>query len=82
MSRVRVLAVIQSAIDEGSPVLVALRGAYDHYTVICGYTVARLILHDSYSYSWINKATCGVSHDGTTRRHQIATRSIIVLELW
>ena len=79
--RAAVFAAVHSAIDSGSPVLVALRGAYNHYTVICGYTVARFLLHDSYAYNWINKATCGVSHDGMTSRHKLATRSILILEL-
>jgi hypothetical protein len=79
--RARVFAAIEAAIDAEQPVLVALLGAYNHYTVICAYTDTRFVLHDSYAYHWISKASCGVSHDGSTSRHQIATRSIIVLEL-
>ena len=80
--RERVVAAIREALDAGKPVLLALRGAYDHYTVIGGYTVTRLMLHDSYGYHWISAATCGVSHDRSDKRHKIATRSIIILELW
>ncbi len=75
----RVLAAVHAALDAGSPVLVALRGAYD---VIGGYTLTRLILHDSYAYCWVGKGSCGVSHDRSDKRHKIATRSIIILELW
>jgi hypothetical protein len=79
--RARVFAAIEEAIDAEQPVLVALLGAYNHYTVISAYTATRFVLHDSYGYHWISKASCGVSHDGSTSRHQIATRSVIVLRL-
>ena len=81
VARASVFAAIEAAIDAGRPVLVALRGAYNHYTVICAYTATRFILHDSYAYRWIGKASCGVSHGRRVRRHQIATRSIIMLGL-
>lgn len=74
-----VLATIEQAIDNGHPVLVALLGTYFHYTVICGYTPRRLILFDSYAYSWIDKASCAVTGEKVAGRHQIATRSLMII---
>jgi hypothetical protein len=76
-----VFATIKEAIDGQQPALDALLGACNHYTVIIACTTTGFVLHDSYGYHWITKASCGVRHDGSTSRHQIATCSIIVLRL-
>jgi len=78
-SREAVFGHIEAAIDAQQPVLVALRGAYNHYSVICAYTPSRYVLHDSYAYRWIYKASCGVSLEPGRWRHRIATRSVLVL---
>lgn len=77
--RAHVFATVHAAIDAQRPVLLPLRGTYNHYTVVCAYTPSRLILHDSYGYSWIRKAACGVTLEPGRWRHRIATPSIIVL---
>ncbi|ODP39766.1 hypothetical protein [Sphingomonas turrisvirgatae] len=80
-SRRQVLRGIEGAIDRQRPVLLSLNGEYDHFTVVCAYTPTRLILHDSYIYHWVAKASCGVSYGRGKWRHRIATASIIVLEV-
>nr|WP_314444408.1 hypothetical protein [uncultured Sphingomonas sp.] len=70
---------LQDIINDGCPVLVSLEGAYGHYTVISGYSSARLYLFDSSGGKWISKAHCGLLHDGRRSTHKISrTRTIAI----
>lgn len=77
--RREIMAAIEHAVRGGRPVLLLLRGAYRHFTVVSGYSATRLILHDSYGYRWIEKASCGSAV--SNRRHQLAPNSLVILEL-
>jgi hypothetical protein len=68
---------VRAAIDRQSVALVSLTGTYDHYTVICGYSPARLRLFDSYGYAWINIAACDVATPSATARHRIDSSSLL-----
>lgn len=81
VTRTEVFGVIEAAIDQRHPVLVALSGAHSHYTVICGYSAARFILFDSSTYKWIERRGCGLSTDQDDYRHRFGVRSITVLEV-
>ena len=52
---------IETLVDLQTPVLTVLRGAYRHYSVVVGYTPARLMLFDSWGYAWINVSSCSTT---------------------
>jgi len=72
---------IKCAIRAGSPVLVGLFGALDHYSVIAGYTDTRLRLFDSSGHKWVGTKRCGFAHGGAQPRHRILKRSVTILRL-
>jgi len=72
-------AAIERAIDRQRPVLILLRGAYEHYTVICAYTSRRFRLHDSYAYSWIEKTSCAVTDGDSPMRHRLSPTALVIL---
>jgi hypothetical protein len=69
---------VRTAIDRQCVVLASLAGTYDHYTVICGYSPARLRLFDSYGYAWINIAACDAATPNATARHRIDASSLLI----
>jgi hypothetical protein len=77
VSLVDLVDAVRAAIDRQCVALVSLTGTYDHYTVICGYSPARLRLFDSYGYAWINIAACDVAKPSATARHRIDTSSLL-----
>ena len=72
--------LIERAIRAHRPVLGLLRGTYDHFTVVSGYTPTRLILFDSWGYHWVERRSCGVGR-ATPCRHRIAVKSVQTLEV-
>lgn len=81
VSRAAAFVAIEAAIDAQCPVLVELGGIYEHFSVVCGYSSSRLMLHDSYGYRWIHRGACSVTAEAGEWRHRIATRSIMVLSV-
>lgn len=75
------LRSIKRAIRTGSPVLVGLFGALDHYTVIAGYTDSRLLLFDSSGHRWVHTMGCGFAHGGAQPRHRILKRSVTIFRV-
>ena len=73
------LAIIERHTRKGRPVMTALGGAYDHYTVIVGMADNRLQLFDSLHYRWIAAASCGLTHRQATARHRICRYSTAVI---
>ena len=73
------LRAIQRAIREGRPVLVTIWGAYDHATVIVGYTHDRLLLFDSSGFKSIMLRSVGLQHSRSVRRHRIGRQSAAAL---
>ena len=72
---------IGDAAAQRRPVLMLLRGAYSHYTVISAVTDARFMLFDSYGFRWISRASCSVGATTPPRRHQMAPASLTILSM-
>ena len=64
---------IDESLSVGKPVLIALLGALDHYTVIAGSTAATLRLVDSTGILFIRKPSCG----HRTAFHQIPFNGLL-----
>jgi hypothetical protein len=75
-----VLALIETMINERSPVLLLLEATNRHFTVVSGYTRTRLRLFDSSGQSWINRSSCDTSDDADAL-YQIHAASLIVLQI-
>lgn len=69
---------LRSAIDADRPVLCAICGIHDHYTVISGYTPSRWLLHDSAGMRWIEVKSTAIGPPDN-RRHWIPYTSLVVL---
>ena len=75
------LKPIRRSLYRHGPVLVNLRGTYNHFTVIVGWIDTRIILFDSAGMQWIQSTKTGIQHRGSTRRHQIRAKSAFTLML-
>ncbi len=64
---------IDESLAAGKPVLIALLGALDHYTVIAGSTAATLRLFDSTGIRFVRKSKCGLR----TGFHQIPFNGLL-----
>lgn len=64
---------IDESLAAGKPVLIALLGALDHYTVIAGSTAATLRLADSMGILFVRKSKCGLR----TGFHQIPFNGLL-----
>ena len=64
---------IDGSLAAGKPVLIALLGALDHYTVIAGSTVATLRLFDSTGILFVRRTNCGLR----TGFHQIPFNGLL-----
>lgn len=77
------LATVVAAIDHhtrgGAPVLMALHGGYNHYSVIVEVRDQRLILFDSSGYRWVSIDACEIGRGRRTKRHQLGYRSSAVI---
>lgn len=69
----------RAAIRSGQAVLVLLKGAYDHYTVVSGVSATRFSLFDSYGYRWVTLASCSLVGEGPARRHRLHAASLTVM---
>ena len=74
------LEAIERMIGQHKAIMVFVRGAYRHYTVIAGYTPESFKLFDSYGYRWIRKACCTTDPDEKAR-HQLHIESMIVVSV-
>lgn len=63
---------ILSAIAHGHPVIIAVDGPLNHYSVIQGYTPQRFHLFDSFGYRWLNRKNCGYGRQAM-KRHKITS---------
>ena len=72
---------IFESIDRGSPVLLILWNAYDHCTVVAGYTATKLLLFDSFGFKWIGLRSLGLRHPYQEARHKLSWRSTAALVL-
>lgn len=74
-SRGRAVGAIRRAIMGGSPVLVRLGGALNHFTVIAGFTDQWLLLFDRSSLRWIETNGVGTT-ESSGRRHWLDPDSV------
>lgn len=75
------ITAIKRELSANRPVVLILWGAYDHVTVAVGYNRGRLILFDSSGFKWIELSGVGLLHPGSSKRHQLAKRSVLSLSL-
>lgn len=75
------LAAITGSIDSGYPVLLALWGAYDHWTVVAGYTPSNLLLFDSWGFRRISISSIALRHPHCQARHKLTWRSSTAIAL-
>lgn len=68
-------AWIELSLSEGKPVLIALMGGLNHFTVIAGATPTRLELFDSVGLRFVRKSSCGLE----SGYHSIAPKGLLRL---
>ena len=73
------LYTVREAVRGRQPVLVLLKGEYEHYTVVCGITATRLNLFDSCGYRFVSISSCSLAEAASTSRHRIRAASLTVL---
>ena len=76
-----VLERITRFIDDQRPVMLVLRGAYRHHSIVTGYSRTRLRLFDSAGFHWINIASCCTSVDDRETRHRVPPMSLATLRI-
>lgn len=79
------VAAIKQQPRANRPVLIILRGAYDHVTVLVGYNRGRLMLSNSSGFKWINEQGVGLLRPRSQKRHQVTRRTVVALspeETW
>lgn len=81
MSGPAMVTLIAEQIDLGRPVLLALWGEYDHFTVVAGYTATQLILFDSYGYARVRADAVRVKAAPATTRHRISPGSVAAIRM-
>lgn len=67
----KVVGPIRYHINFGRPIVLILGAAYDHWTVIAGYSGNRLHLFDSDGYCWINTRSLTLDMHLSNRPHQL-----------
>lgn len=78
VSRIDLIAEVQRCLLREQPVMCELGGAYDHYTVICGYSPTNLLLFDSYGFARVAIAACGIQRAASSHRHQLDPKTLLV----
>ena len=73
------LCAIRQAIRNAHPVVLTIWGAYNHATVIAGYTHDRLWLFDSSGFQSIMLRSVGLHYSRSDQRHQIVRQSAAAL---
>jgi hypothetical protein len=73
------IGLIDRHTQQGNPVLVELRGGYNHYTVVVEIRDNRLFLFDSFGYRWVSIGACELERKSPRKRHQIGRRSASVI---
>lgn len=76
------LLSIRRAISSGSPVLVCLGGALDHYTVVAGWTERRLRLFDSSGLHWLQIDAVGLGCRSPLRHHLLPGSVATIVDKW
>jgi len=66
-------------IEQGSPVMLPLWGAYDHYTVVGGTTPTKLLLFDSYGFQHVARESLVIRTPRSEGRHRISRRGVAAI---
>ncbi|MDB5683928.1 MAG: hypothetical protein JWM75_1626 [Sphingomonas bacterium] len=72
-------SLIEKILQQQTPILVSLEGAYNHYSIISGYTPTSLKLFDSLGYQRLRRSTCNFATDEEGARHKLDLRSVMVV---
>ena len=70
---------VTAQLKKGRPVLVELKGAYNHYSVVVGINERSLDLFDSIGYRWIEISSCSIGNARVRRRHHINHAAMFVV---
>jgi hypothetical protein len=73
------LSMIESILQQQTPILVSLEGAYNHYSVISGYTPTCLKLFDSLGYQRLRRSACDFARSEQGARHKLDLPSAIIV---
>ncbi|MFZ2979975.1 MAG: hypothetical protein WA085_03005 [Sphingobium sp.] len=76
----KVVCAIRRHLNCGHPVVLILGGAYDHWTVISGYSEHRLHLFDSSGYCWINTRSITLDEHLTNGIHFLSPNATWAFE--
>lgn len=72
-----VFAWIDASLGQGKPVLICLRNALNHFSVVTASTPSNLLLFDSNGHRFVKRSSCGID----TGRHQIAPEALLRLSV-
>jgi hypothetical protein len=75
--RPRLLAAIDTGLEQGAATILSLEVTYSHYTVVAGRTDTRYYMHDSDEMKWIERKSLGVLAEGSAKRHQVSRNGIV-----
>lgn len=65
--------------NKGWPVLVHLRGAYNHFSVVSQVTAGRIVLFDSDGQKWVQRRSCHIGEADAAKRFSISPASLVAL---
>lgn len=72
-----VFAWIDASLGQGKPVLICLRNALNHFSVVAASTQTNLLLFDSNGHRFVMRSSCGTG----TGRHQIPPEALLRLSV-
>lgn len=75
--RMKTFQAIRRELRRDSPILVALRGQHNHYSVIVGYRPTRFILFDSTALRWVRIHSLGLQSRGGEHRHILTKHGVV-----
>lgn len=70
---------VQAHCLNGSPVLIHLKGAYNHFTVVTRVTPGRIILFDSGGQRYLHRKRCSVGKSNAFARFRVNRKSVVAL---
>ena len=82
LTATRSIRLIKSKLASGAPVLCALGGVLDHYTVFSGYSQQRLTMFDSSGYRWVEQRSVGDGPDSGARHWLDVNSARAVVDNW
>ena len=65
------VAELEQRVGMQQVVLVELGGAYDHYSVISGYSQTSVFLFDSFGYARLSRTSCAIGSAQSPLRHRL-----------